>query len=152
MTANRSVAPTSRGGSPGVNGGVLQIGALRQVVDGREAVEVHRAGYLSSSRRGVSANCCSRKSTMSCRAVGRGLEPYRRAVAALRQFALERAAQVIDFFIVDEQVAVARQAELIAAQHLHAFEQVRHQGFDDGGQRDEAPARAAVGQRHDARQ
>ena len=61
---------------------------------------------------------------MSCGQFGRGLEPHRRAVAALRQLALERAAQVVDFFVVDEQVAVARQAELVAAEHLHALEQV----------------------------
>ena len=36
------------------------------------------------------------------RAVGGGLEPHRGAVAALGQFALERAAQVVDFFLVDD--------------------------------------------------
>ena len=62
---------------------------------------------------------------MSGRAVGGGLEPHRGAVAALRELALERAAQVVDFLLVDEQVAVARDAELVAAEHLHAREQPR---------------------------
>ena len=86
-------------------------------------------------------------------AVGGGLQPHRGAVAALRQFALERAAQIIDFFIVDEQVAVARHAKLIAAEYLHAFEQMLHHRLDDRRQCDEAPTPAAVvGQWHDARQ
>ena len=38
----------------------------------------------------------------------------------MRELAFERAAQVVDFFIVDEQIAVARHAELVAAEHLHA--------------------------------
>ena len=36
------------------------------------------------------------------------------------EFAFERAAQVVDFFVVDEQIAVARHAELVAAEHFHA--------------------------------
>ena len=54
----------------------------------------------------------------------RGLQPHRRAVAAVRELALERAAQVVDLLLVDEQVAVARDAELVAADHLDAGEQL----------------------------
>ena len=45
------------------------------------------------------------------------------AKVTVRQFAAQRGAQILDFFLVDEQVAVARQAELITPQHLHAAEQ-----------------------------
>ena len=62
---------------------------------------------------------------MSFGTVARGLQPHRGAVAAVRQLALERAAQVVDFFLVDEQVAVAGHAELVAAHHLDAGEQLR---------------------------
>ena len=55
-------------------------------------------------------------------AVVRSLEPHGRAVAALEQLALERVHQVVDVLVVDEQIAVARDAELIAAVDLHAGE------------------------------
>ena len=40
-----------------------------------------------------------------------------RAVMALLQFALERGAQVGDLFLVHEQVGIARDPELVAAEH-----------------------------------
>ena len=47
----------------------------------------------------------------------RGLQAHGIAVAARRQFALDRAQQVVDLLLLDEQVAVARHAELVAAAH-----------------------------------
>src|SRR5438132_4664848 len=40
--------------------------------------------------------------------------------AAVHELALERAPQVVDLLLVDEQVAVAGDAELVAADHLDA--------------------------------
>ena len=71
------------------------------------------------------------------RALVRGLEPHRFAEAPLRQLALQRRAQVLDLFLVHVQVAVAGDAELIAAQHLHAGEQLAYVRVDDGGQEHE---------------
>ena len=65
------------------------------------------------------------------RAVARGLQAHGRAVAAMRQLAFERAPQVVDFFLVDEQVAVARDAELIAAEHVDAREELAHERMHD---------------------
>ena len=42
---------------------------------------------------------------------------------ALRQLALQRQPQVLNFFLVDEQIGVSRQAELIAPQHFHSRKQ-----------------------------
>ena len=81
-------------------------------------------------------------------AFGRGLEPHGRAVAPMRQFAFERAAQVVDFFFIDEQVAVACQPELEETEHLHAGEQPRHAVLDDGGKRDITAARAVRDLQH----
>ena len=44
------------------------------------------------------------------------------AEVALRQFALQRGAQVLHFLVIDEQVGVAGDAELVAAEHVHAGE------------------------------
>ena len=70
----------------------------------------------------------------------------------MREFAFERAPQVVDFFVVDEQVAVARDAELVAAEHLHAGEQLGNELLHDAGQQHEALAAVFLGQRDDARQ
>ena len=138
-------------GQPGREYRILEIRPRHQVVDGREAVEVDRPGHRIAVLR-AEREMLQQEVDHCRRAVRRGLEPHRRAVAALREFALERAAQVVDFFVVDVQVAVARQAELIAAQHLHPAEQPGDEGFDDGRQRHQPLAAVGGGQRHDARQ
>jgi len=59
-------------------------------------------------------------------------EAHCSAVAALREFALERMAQIVDRFIIHEEVGVARHAELITAEHLDAGEELMDEGVDDG--------------------
>jgi hypothetical protein len=56
------------------------------------------------------------------RAVVGDFETHGVAEVALRQFALQLGAQVGDFFLVDEEVGIARGAELVAAEHGHAGE------------------------------
>ncbi len=76
---------------------------------------------------------------------------------ALRQFALDLGAQVLDFFLVDEQVAVAGDAKLVATEHLHAGKQFMHELVQDRRQEDEGIlagaqfARQADDPRQDAR-
>ncbi len=70
----------------------------------------------------------------------------------MRKLAFERAAQVVDFFVVDEQVAVAGHAELIAAEHFHAGEEFGHELLHDAGQQHEALVTIFFGQRDHARQ
>ncbi len=78
MTANMSGEPTSRGGSAGREHGIFQVRALREIVDGGEAIEVHRAGHLVQIHARSSANCLSRKRVMSS---GRSREVSRRTAA-----------------------------------------------------------------------
>ena len=70
----------------------------------------------------------------------------------MRELALERAAQVVDFFLVDEQVAVAGDAELVAADHLDAGEQLCTKACTMVDSSTKSRLRALVRQRHDARQ
>jgi hypothetical protein len=72
----------------------------------------------------------------------------------LRQFALQRDAQVLHLFLVHEQVAVARDAELVGAEHLHAREQLAHVGMQHRGQEHETVRAAGDARRqlHHARQ
>jgi hypothetical protein len=86
------------------------------------------------------------------RTVVGGLQAHRGAVATVGELALEGAPQVIDFLLVDEQVAVARDAELVAADHLDAAEELGHEGLHDRRQEHAAPPGTDPGQRHDARQ
>ena len=61
-----------------------------------------------------------------------GFQPNRIAGLPLGQLALQGGAQVLDFFFVDLQVGVAGNAELIAADHMHAVEQFVDVGMQDG--------------------
>ena len=82
----------------------------------------------------------------------RGFEAHRIAVAPRGEFAFDRAQQVVDFLLLDEQVAVAGDAKLIAAAHAHAGEQLRYEGLDDGAQKNEVAAAEFIGQPDQARQ
>ena len=54
----------------------------------------------------------------------------------LGQFPLNARTQVLDFFLVDKKIAVARDAELIAAEDLHTGEQFADELVQHGGQED----------------
>jgi len=56
---------------------------------------------------------------------------------AVRQFTAQRSAQILDLFVVNKQLAVARQAELVTAQHLHAAEQFTDMFMQHGRQKNE---------------
>ena len=60
------------------------------------------------------------------------------AKVPLRQFTLQRRAQVRDFLVIQEQVAVARHAKRIGAQHVHALKQRADKGLQHVGQQHEA--------------
>jgi hypothetical protein len=59
---------------------------------------------------------------------------------ALRQLALERLAQVLHLLLLDEEVGVARHAELVAPEHVHAREELAHVLVQDRGEEDEVVA------------
>src|SRR6187401_519152 len=70
----------------------------------------------------------------------------------MSQLALECAAKIVHFFVVDEQVAVSSDAELVAAEHLHSREETRYELLDDARQQYESLAASDLGQRNDSRQ
>ena len=81
-------------------------------------------------------------------------KPHAVAVFAVVQFVLDGGTQVFEVFFIDGQVAVAGEAELMAAFDRHAGEEFADVGVQDGGEEDEAAAAFAqfCGQRDDARQ
>ena len=85
-------------------------------------------------------------------AIVRGFQAHGIAVAARGQLALDGAQQVVHFFLFDEQVAVAGDAELIAAAHAHAGEKLRYECLDDRAEKHEMPAAELVGKPDEARQ
>ena len=132
----------------------FQVGAIDQIVDRHQAIQIHRAIDL--------VQIVLRQREMAqqeggdvFRAIERGFQTHSRAVAALCQFAFDGAQQVVHFFVVDEQIAVARHAELPCAFDLHAAEQLRDESRDDRRQEHEmCRARCIVGLRQadDSRQ
>src|SRR5882672_11692 len=74
------------------------------------------------------------------------------AEAARGEFAFDGAQQIVDFFLLDEQGAVARDPKLVTAAHVHPGEQPGDEGLDYGAQEYEVAAAELVGQLDDARQ
>ena len=55
-------------------------------------------------------------------AIVRHFQSHGIAEVALWQFTLERNAQILDLFLIHEQIAIARGAKLIATEHIHPGE------------------------------
>ncbi len=88
------------------------------------------------------------------RRVRRYFEAYRVAEVARGQLALQRDTQVGDFVFVDEQLAVARDAKLVAALHDELREQFADEALHERAQQHEAvlETRQRVRHAHHARQ
>ena len=138
-------------GNAGREGRIFQFGAIHQVVQRHQAIHVDRPGNLVQIVR-RERKLLQQVGENLIRTVVRGFQAHRIAVAPRGQLTLDRAQQVIDFFLLDEQVAVARDAELVAAAHLHAGEQRRYVGFDNRSQENEVAAAEFIGQSDQARQ
>ena len=141
-------------GQSGREDRIFQVRPLHQVIDGRQPVEIHR------SRHAVHVDIVERELPQQklrhvLGAVARGLEPYGGSIAPMGELTLQRTAQIVDFLLVDEQVAVACYPELIAAGHLDAGEQFVHEGTHDRREqhqrfcpsRQPGPARRAASER-----
>ncbi len=129
--------------------GVLEVGPLHQVIDRREAIEIHRSGHAVGVNV-MQGELALQKLHHVLRAVPRCLQSHGRAVPPMRELALEGAPQVIDFFLVDEQIAVACDPELVTTQHLDAGEQLLHERLDDAGEQHQSALRTLQRNRHDA--
>ncbi len=130
---------------------VLEFGAVDQVVHRHQAIQVHRARHLVEIV-GGEAELPEQIGEDLVGTIVRGLQAHRIAVAARGQLALDGAQQIVDFFLLDEQIAVARDPELVAAAHAHAGEQLRDEGLDDGAEEHEVAAAQFVRQPDQARQ
>lgn len=92
-------------GVPARNG-ELQVAALDQV---RICISRTRFDRPAKRYRSVffSPNCVSRNSIMASEQLSGDLETNRIAEVTLRQFPLDARPQVLDFFLIDEEIAVA---------------------------------------------
>src|ERR1700722_13865535 len=130
---------------------IFQVRPLHQVIDGRQPVEIHPPTdaihvYV------VKRELAQEKLRHVFGAVARGLESYGGAITSMSELAFERAAQVVDLFLVDEQVAVTGHPELVAAGHLDAGEQLVHEGPDNRREQHQSLALAFSRDRYDSRQ
>ena len=110
---------------------IFELRTIDQIVYREQAVEVHGTRHLV----GIGARELEVLEQIRgelVRAVVRRLESHRVAVAAFEQLALERVLQIVHVLVVDEQIAVACDAELIAAVDLHAREQLIDERVDNG--------------------
>ncbi|CFT89483.1 Uncharacterised protein [Bordetella pertussis] len=130
-----------------------QVGGKQQVRPGVGIAQLHQARQVHRAADPVGVLGRQREFALQVGLqVGRGqlvdLQPHGRAEIALRQLALQGMAQVGDFLFVDEQVAVARHAPLVTAQHFQAGEQFAHEGPQQRGQQDVAVGMAGDLGRH----
>ena len=65
---------------------------------------------------------------------------YAVSVFPVVQFVLDGGPEVFEVFFIDGQVAVAGEAELVAAFDRHAGKEFADVGMQDGGEEDEAAA------------
>ena len=130
-------ALADRLGQAGQEGRELEVGAVDPVGHLHQAHQVDRA--MDAVKVVVlEAELGEQEFGHRFRAVVGDFEAHGVAEVALRQFALQLGAQVLDFFLVDEEVGIARDAELVAAEHLHAGEQFADEFVQDRRQEDEA--------------
>src|SRR6185295_9217124 len=111
----------------------FQIWAINPVRNLHQADQIDRAVYLVEIL-SAEIELLQQKIRNSGRAQIGHFKAHRIAEMSLWQFALQRQAQILDFFFVNEQVAIARDAELVAALHFHAGEQLTHMCVDDRGE------------------
>jgi hypothetical protein len=120
-TSNRS-PPSSAAGSPGWN--------FAHAVKVDRAVDAIEVGVAQ-------AELLQQELHHALRAVVGHFQAHRVAEMPVEELPLQRGVQVLDLFLFDEQVRVARHAELVAALDIHAGEQLPHVRVEDRGQEHE---------------
>ncbi len=121
---------------------VLQLGVAVQPGDAEQAGQVYRAVDLVQLALGQ-AELLEQVVGQVFRAGVGHLQAHRIAVAAREQLAAQGTGQVLDVLGVHRKIGVTGQAELVAALHLHAGEQVVGVGVDHRRQEHEVVAGAA---------
>ena len=148
----RAVFFQRRGHAAGARG-VFEVGTADHVGHGHQAHEVDGAFDLVEVG-GCEAEMAEQEFAQLRRAGVGHFEAHAGAVFAVVQLAFDGGAQVGEVFFVDGEVAVAREAELVAAFHFHAGEKQVDVFVQDGRQKDKAVFAAAEFRRqfHHARQ
>ena len=121
---------------------VHQVRAIHLVRHGIQAHQVDDAWYPVEIVL-VEAELLQQEPGHDLRTVVGDFQAHGVAEVALRQFALQCDAQILHLFVIDEQVGVARDAELVTAQHVHAGKQFADAGMQDRGEEDEAVVNTA---------
>jgi hypothetical protein len=124
-------------GQPGLEGRIRQVGAIHLIGYRHQAHQVHDARHAVEVV-GIQAELLQQEVGHRLRAVIGDLQAHGVAEVALRQFALQCGAQVLHFFVIDEQVGVAGDAELVTTQYVHAGKKFVDVLVQDGRQKDEA--------------
>ena len=125
---------------------VFELGPIHQIVDGEQAVQIDRTRHLIEVRAGE-PKMLEQIGRELLWTIVRGLEAHRDAITALEELAFERCHQVVDVLVVDEKIAVARDAELVAAVDLHAGEQLIDERVNDRRQEHEVRLAGALQRR-----
>jgi hypothetical protein len=125
----------------------LQVGPVDQVDHLLQPDQVHRAVDAVAVLR-AEVELLEQELQHARRDRRRHLEPHLVAVVALGQLAVQRLAQVGDLLLVDEELAVARHAELVDRAHRQAREQPVDEAADDRGQQRDRVRRARDLLRH----
>ena len=133
--------------------GVFEVWPIHQIGNLHQPHHVHRP-VAAHHIRIVQVELALQEVRHRVGALVRQLQAHGIAKAPRRQLALHGAQEVVHLFLVHKQVAVAGDAELIAAGRAHARKQLIDVGVDDGGQEHELVARPVVSLRqpHDAGQ
>ena len=121
----------------GLEGFVLQVGPVHPVRNLHQPDRIDDAGNLVELVAGQ-AELVEQEVDHRRGAVVGDFEADFVAEVALLQFSLQRRAQILDLFLVDEEVAVAGHAELVAAQYGHAGEQLADVRVQDRREEHEA--------------
>ena len=132
---------------PGAKGANLRSSRDDLVRDAHQAHQIHRALDAVEILR-PQFELLQQELRHRGRAVVGDLQAHCVAEVALRQLALQADAQVLHFFLVHEQVAVARHAELVTAAHLHAGKQLADMRMQDGREEHEAVRATRYLRRH----
>ncbi|EKY07317.1 hypothetical protein HMPREF9120_01046 [Neisseria sp. oral taxon 020 str. F0370] len=148
----RAVFFQRRGHAAGARG-EFEVWTADHVGHGHQAHEVDGAFYLIEVG-GCEAEMAEQEFAQLRRTGVGHFEAHTDAVFAVVQLALDGGAQVGEVFFVDGEIAVACEAELVAAFHFHAGEKQVDVFVQDGRQKDEALVSAADfgGQFYHARQ
>ena len=109
----------------------LQLRPVRHVIDLDDAIEVDRA-IDPVNRILFEVEILQQDLDDRLRAVVGDLQTHRGLESARQQLALQRAGEVFDLLLVNEQFRVTGDAELIGALDLHPREQVVHERRENG--------------------